>query len=555
VKDEDQTLGLIRDTGDDVPVRFWDFGGLPADEDRSAAALATGLASVGYIRAALRRGAWLWCALAVVGSLAGLGTFKEFPPAYQASTSILLANSPSEIPGEAALDDQAIAQSRTVAGAALRKLGLHESAASFVGHYTVTIVTNRVLDFTVKATSSEVAVRQASALATAFLAFQAQQLEAQERLVDASLQQQITQAQQRLSSINKQIRKQPASATLRNLLTKRSKAASALPALEQANAANEAATRLSTTTVINGSQVLDPAAPIAHSRRKLLLIYVASGLIAGLALGLSIVVVRALVSDRLRRRDDIARALGAPVKLSVGRIRLSRWLPGQRGLAAADNATIRRIVVHLGNIVAGNFRGPAALAVVPVDNPQVAALALVSLAVSCAQQAGMQVVVADLCRGTPAAHLLGATGPGVHSVTVNDAELVVAIPEHDDVVPVGPLQPLLVEEAPGPLRAAFASADLLLTLVPLDPSLGGDHLVTWATGAVAMVTAGQSTETRIHAVGEMIRLARMPLISAVLVGADKSDESLGVTNPSGPPAPAGPDLGTSGRPRSRYISR
>jgi capsular polysaccharide biosynthesis protein/O-antigen/teichoic acid export membrane protein len=555
VSDADQAAALLLSDGDDLPVRFWDFGGLPADEDRSAAALATGLASVGYIRAALRRGAWLWCALAVVGSLAGLGTFKEFPPAYQASTSILLANSPSEIPGEAALDDQAIAQSRTVAGAALRKLGLHESAASFVGHYTVTIVTNRVLDFTVKATSSEVAVRQASALATAFLAFQAQQLEAQERLVDASLQQQITQAQQRLSSINKQIRKQPASATLRNLLTKRSKAASALPALEQANAANEAATRLSTTTVINGSQVLDPAAPIAHSRRKLLLIYVASGLIAGLALGLSIVVVRALVSDRLRRRDDIARALGAPVKLSVGRIRLSRWLPGQRGLAAADNATIRRIVVHLGNIVAGNFRGPAALAVVPVDNPQVAALALVSLAVSCAQQAGMQVVVADLCRGTPAAHLLGATGPGVHSVTVNDAELVVAIPEHDDVVPVGPLQPLLVEEAPGPLRAAFASADLLLTLVPLDPSLGGDHLVTWATGAVAMVTAGQSTETRIHAVGEMIRLARMPLISAVLVGADKSDESLGVTNPSGPPAPAGPDLGTSGRPRSRYISR
>ena len=104
----------------------------------------------------------------------------------------------------------------------------------------------------------------------------------------------------------------------------------------------------------------------------------------------------------------------------------------------------------------------------------------------------MQVVVADLCGGTPAAQLLGATGPGVHSVTVNDTELVVAIPEHDDVVPVGPLRPLLLGEAPGPLAAAYASADLLLTLVPLDPSLGGDHLATWATGAVAMVTAGQS---------------------------------------------------------------
>ena len=43
------------------------------------------------------------------------------------------------------------------------------------------------------------------------------------------------------------------------------------------------------------------------------------GLIAGLVLGLGIVVIRALLSDRLYRRDDVARALGAPVKLSVGR--------------------------------------------------------------------------------------------------------------------------------------------------------------------------------------------------------------------------------------------
>jgi capsular polysaccharide biosynthesis protein len=544
VNDEDRTVALFR-SGDDLPVHFWDFGEYATEEDRSAAALASGLASAGYIRAALRRSAWLWCALAVVGALAGFGIFRELPPAYEASTSVLLSNNPFEIPSDAALDDQAIAQSRTVAGDALSKLGLHESAVSFVGHYIVTIVTNRVLNFTVKATSSEAAVKQARALAAAFLAFQAQQLESQERLVNASLQQQITAAQQQLSTINYQIsqlsahRASAAQGTLGALITERTRESSALTALEQANTANEATTRVNTATVVQGSQVLDPAAPITHSRRKLLLIYVASGLIAGLALGLSIAVIRALVSDRLRRRDDIARTLGAPVKLSVGKVRLSRWLPGPRGLAAADSTTIRRIVVHLGNIVAGNFRGSAALALVPTDNPQVAALSLVSLAVSCAQQGGLQVVVADLYSGSPAAHLLGVTDPGVHSVTVNDAELVVAIPEHDDVVPVGPLRPLLLGEAPGPLMAAYATADLLLTLAPLDPSLGGDHLATWATGAVAMVTAGESTETRIQAVGEMIRLARIPLISAVLVGADKTDESLGVPDPSSPADSAG----------------
>jgi hypothetical protein len=35
-------------------------------------------------------------------------------------------------------------------------------------------------------------------------------------------------------------------------------------------------------------------------------------------IGMAIVVIRALITDHLRRRDDIAEALGAPVGLSVG---------------------------------------------------------------------------------------------------------------------------------------------------------------------------------------------------------------------------------------------
>jgi hypothetical protein len=43
-----------------------------------------------------------------------------------------------------------------------------------------------------------------------------------------------------------------------------------------------------------------------------------------------------------------------------------------------------------------------------------------------------------------------------------------------------------------------------------------------------MVSAGGSSAERIHGVGEMIRLAGTRLDSIVLVGADKSDESLGL---------------------------
>jgi hypothetical protein len=110
-------------------------------------------------------------------------------------------------------------------------------------------------------------------------------------------------------------------------------------------------------------------------------------------------------------------------------------------------------------------------------------------------------------------------------------ELVLVVPDPDDVAPVGPLARGSGRvEAAEPLAAACASADLLLTLATLDPSLGGERLATWATDAVVVVTAGQSSWTKINAVGEMIRLADTHLVAALLVGADKSDESLGVTH-------------------------
>jgi hypothetical protein len=86
----------------------------------------------------------------------------------------------------------------------------------------------------------------------------------------------------------------------------------------------------------------------------------------------------------------------------------------------------------------------------------------------------------------------------------------------------------------GALTAAYQQADLLLTLVNLDPSLGADNLPTWAPDAAVVVTAGRSTWLRINAVSEMVRMSGTKLAAAVLVGTDKSDESLG-RSPAMPP--------------------
>jgi capsular polysaccharide biosynthesis protein len=540
VNDPDRKITLPNGNGigDYLPEGLWDLSDFTTVEEQSSAADVTGgLASLGFITAALRRRARLWSTIAVAGLLLGCGLYLKSPPAYQASTSLLLTPGPYENINTAANNDQAMAQSATVAGLAVRKLGLWQSAGSFLGTYKVTPVTERVLLITASARSSSQAVLDASAVASAFLQFRAQEMQTEQKLVLASLNQQVNQAQQHLDSIDSQISQLSAQLSssaqqsqLKSLRTQRTQANVLLSNLQQAALDNQAGVQPATAAAIKGSVVLDAAAPLVHSRLKPLVLRVAIGLILGLALGMAIVVVQALVSDRLRRRDDVAQALGAPVKLSVGAGRLKRWLPGRRGASARD-ADVQRIAAHLGRAVPRNSRGIAALAIVSVDDLQVPASSLVSLAVSCAGE-GRQVVVADLCSGAPAARLLGAEDPGVHTVSAHDTSLVVAVPERDDMVPVGPLdrgsaqaQRSTFTEA---VVAACASADLLLTLATLDPALGGEHLATWATDAVAVVTAGRSSWTKIHGVGELVRLSGTRLVSAVLAGADDTDESLGM---------------------------
>ena len=414
--------------------------------------------------------------------------------------------------------------------------GCTETIDSFQTTYTVTAPTDRLLVITVSAPSASEAVSRANALATEFLQFRTNMVKTAQNLVVRSLQQQINQAQQRVNSIDAQISQvsaEPTSATqqaeLKNLQTQENQATGALTSIQSANTENLVSTQVSSYGIVHDSEVLDPAGLLPpHSRLKRLIEYTFVGLIAGMVFGMAIVIIGALISDRLRQRDDVARALGAPVKLSVGAMGRSRRGRGRGGPAAAGSTNIKRVAAYLDTAVPSSPRGPANLAVVPVDDVHVPAACLVSLAVSCAQR-GLRVVVADLCDDAPAARLLGAGDPGVRTVSTQGTELTVIVPDRDDVLPVGPLQPNTGRiRAAEPVVAAGASADLLLTLAALDPSVGGEYLAGWAHSAVAVVTAGESTAARIHAVGEMIRLAEMSLISGVLVDADKTDESLGV---------------------------
>jgi capsular polysaccharide biosynthesis protein len=537
VDDADQTA-IIGRVARDRPAGPWADDRSAGPEAGPAADTAAGLASLSFMTAAIRRRTRFWCVGAAVGLILGVGLFVAKPPTYQATAEAFLALGPNEDPVTSVNTDMALAESRPVAALALKKLGLQESVTSFLGSYTAIGVTNRVLLITVKAPSSGEAVRSANAVTTAFLQFRAHQLRAYQRLLSASLSQEFVQAKAQAASIARQVTALTSTATSPAQKTKLISLQTQLATLntvQQSARSNQATTQAETNVAVRDSNILNTAAPVLHSRKKTAVIYALTGLIGGLAVSMGFIVVSALVSDRLRSRDDIAYALGAPVRFSVGRVRRRRLLSGRRGLAAIGDPNIERIAGYLRRGLP-NRPGGAALAVVPADRADAAALATVALALSCARQ-GKRVIVADLCPGTPTARLLGTAYPGVHSTKVQDAWLVVVVPEPGDVAATGPRRPASgpAHAAPAPpvpvnaeLAAAYSSADVLLTVAVLDPMLGGEHLATWADDAVVMVTAGESTWTRVQAVGEMVRLARLRLVSAVLIGADKTDETLGV---------------------------
>ena len=514
----------------------WTDDEFATDEDRPTVERGAAFVSLAFITAALKRSAWLWCATALFGLIIGYALYAKSPPADSATTSVLLINNPNADATGQSNTNVALAESQAVAQRALQDLGLHQSVSSFLAAYTVTAPSAQVLVFQINAPSSSDAVQRASALTTAFLQFRARYLQSQQQLQLTLAQQQVTQAQQELSSINQQISELQANpatseelAKLSSLRTQQTTAENSL-SVAQYNLSNiQNSGAVTTGSMVKGSQILNSPTPVRRSFKKSKPFYMVLALIAGLAIGVVIIVIRALVSDRLRNRDDIADAIGAPIMFSTGQVG-TNWLPplGKRaGMRALD---VKRLVAHLNNaVVPPPSKRLAALAVIAVDNAKEMVPAVVSLAVTWASQ-GKQVVLADLADSAPAARQLGVKGPGVHTASARGVNLMVSVPGRDEPAPVGPLptpsHPQFGHVNPD-LAAVCASADFLLTLVTLDPVSGGDHLASWANEAIAVVTAGRSSATRIRAVGEMIRLAGTRLVSVVLLKADKSDESLG----------------------------
>ena len=434
-----------------------------------------------------------------------------------------------------------MAESQTVAERVVQELKLPQSVASFQAAYTVAVVTDSVLMLNVGAPSSADAMQRVSALADAFLAYRAQYAQTQEQDLFAQLDQQYNAAEQSLKPLETQVSQFPSTgltptqkAQFDNLETQEGQQKQII----QYVTSSRSAAKTDTNNMVKGSFVLDAATALPRSHIKGVALYVAGGLFGGIAVGMVGVLIAALMSTRLRRRDDVAAAMGAPVRLSVGPLRTRRLRLTLPRRAASGGLTCGESSPTCAGRCPGVPGARPASRSWPWTMRRPPRRPLRRWPLSYASE-NKQVVVADLSSDADLARLLGVRDPGLHKVSQNGASFLAVLPEQGDVAPAGPVpfgaSPAVPAPADDALITACSSADLLLILAALDPALGGDYLGTWATNAVAVVTAGQASAERIHGVAEMIRLAGINLDSVVLIGADKSDESLGVIDPADQP--------------------
>jgi hypothetical protein len=271
-------------------------------------------------------------------------------------------------------------------------------------------------------------------------------------------------------------------------------------------------TDLETESILAASRTVDaPAVNPPHAAKRLVLVMM-SGLFVGTAGGMGVVLFHALLSSRLRRRDEVALALGRPVRFSV-RSRRS-WWSGRHRLAPRDVDLLS-----------------AGLSTTLTQRSLPERVALVS--VGAAKDAA-----AVVCR--LADHLV-SVGVRVSVVDLSDTNaLKGASPREDWAVlrPTGDVQgasgPLALVSAfsgrPGadePGREGWSKAQVVLVLGDAELGVGAAPLSSWADRAVLLVRAGTSTAEFLDSVRRVFDASGLGIEFAMLVGADSSDDSPG----------------------------
>lgn len=494
------------------------------DSEPSTSYPPSNLVTIRYLWDAIRRHTRVWLGAALVGLLGGVALPVVLPPASEASVTLILTHRDGEDPARAVLTDLSLLESLRVAEATVAELGLAESGHDLQARYTVEQVTVRVIEVTASAPSDAEATTLAATLADTFLEVRAEQIAQEDSPLVAELEaagEKVAEARDAVLAAggDPDDPDPPPTKTAIRLTEARERE----QFIEQQILDQEVQRQR-----MNSSRVLDAAAPVPSSERAAIAISSASGLAGGLFVGLAFVLVRAMISDRLWRREDIAREIGSPVGVSVGRPprpSLPAFPPLLRS-SVISQPDVQVVVNHLRKSVPWNGTTKPALAIVSVDNVSHSAIMVASLALSFAHE-GKRVLAADLTGTGKLAAALGATESGTHESQFSNDGLSLTV----HTASAGPVAAeRLHDDGESQLERAWFNADVVLALVTVPPALGAEHVRPWSTTAAAIVTAGKSSVATVHATGELIRLAGLELKTVVLLRTDPTDNTIGKTD-------------------------
>jgi capsular polysaccharide biosynthesis protein len=494
------------------------------------------LVSLHFLRSALRR-RWLACVLsAVLGLLAAVAFLVAFPHPHEATATVMLAHDSGVASTDAISTDLSLLSTRTVASRAVASLGVPMTANDFIDSVTAVPVSTDVLSITLTAPTESEAVRRLDAFIEIFLNFRAEQLVLQSNVVVDGMTERIEQLQAEVADLTQRIDEMSEAgdsqtSALSDAISLRAKATGQIDALQQSvQDAN-----LNSASVVNASRVIDHAAAEPGGMRRRIALALASGLIAGAAIGCGVVLFLAITSDRLRRRYEVATALQTPVPISVGRIapipRLWRWLPRLRAAEARRSDDRQRLARAFEKELPGRGRW-GHLAVACIENADEVRFAIAAAATHVVGS-GRRIVLIDL---TEQGGLHAAVEELMSNETVDRP--IVLRPRGIPALASGPADLRTVgNEDEGNASPAPDLSDVSMVLVDLDPAVGADHLTAWTQRLIVTVTSGKSSAERVRTAGDMVRAAGLDLRYAALLHADVADASSGGSAPAEPSRP------------------
>jgi capsular polysaccharide biosynthesis protein len=495
--------------------------------------------SLHYVGKSISRRRWIWISAAIVGLLVGMSLHVVVPRKFQAESSLYMFHNPSDDPTRDMATDVALLESNAVAQRVVNELRLGIPAQKFAAEYSGNAVTDNILQITVTAPTAAQAVTRMKDIDTQFLDFRTQILTNQNTATVNELQASINTYETAIASLRAQ---DALSSTSPSIVT--SNQAQILQDTNTITILSSAiqSDQVTTKSIIAESTVFAGAAAITHSALKVFLADSGSGLVAGLALSLGLIIILAVASDRIRLRSEFAAALDAPVELSVGRFGRLRFFQKQRlrrrlsrpGRPVELMARYLRGVVHTGAT-------PKRLAIVSVESLEPSALSLAILAGRLAVFEGKRVMVTDMSPGRILGGLLGVSKPETRIVFVKGAwvPVLVSVPPEDDPTVEMPPPELDADALPG---QQWSSPHVVLVLATVDPATGAGHLTQMADEAIVVATAGRSNATEIRSTSELIRSAGVKVRSAILVGTDRNDDTLGLLGGSDDPGPLPDDF-------------